>query len=125
MLVEPGNQFSLTRAALSTCGRAKTKFLSLSLGFGLRGGVFGPGQHDLVHRQGGPAVIEVLGTDGLQDGVGDGRRQQLLRQPQRVVNASVGLPLNGARLKFLPVDFTRAALSTCGRAKTKFLSLTQ
>ena len=29
MLVEPGNQFSLTRAALSTCGRAKTKFLSV------------------------------------------------------------------------------------------------
>ena len=24
MLAEPGNQFSLTRAALSTCGRAKT-----------------------------------------------------------------------------------------------------
>ena len=31
MLVEPGNQFSLTRAALSTCGRAKTKFLSVVL----------------------------------------------------------------------------------------------
>ena len=31
MLVEPGNQFSLTRAALSTCGRAKTKFLSVFL----------------------------------------------------------------------------------------------
>ena len=29
MLVEPGNQFSLTRAALSTCGRAEIKFLSL------------------------------------------------------------------------------------------------
>jgi len=27
MLVEPGNQFSLTRAALSTGGRAKSNFL--------------------------------------------------------------------------------------------------